>query len=174
MSDSSDLKFWRCKWLLVFSLNLIVPLIWGWPFTDKSGRLGMGIAIFLAWLWPMFVGEKSQRFLFAMVVGGGFVAALQICPVIQMVAGMVGITVTESLELAVQSRRLTKPNGELAGFLTTAITGSVLQAVALVFGAIAYLLTGRYPGWPSVQDPKKIEPCLRPQAGMFDPELDVE
>lgn len=134
-----DAMTWWVTWLGVFALNLIVPLGFGWSMVEERGRVGMGLTLLSFLLLSSYVaGVKSRFFHFALPVGGAFVALSQVCPILQVGAGMAGMTAAHLLgQTAVRGISV---SSEFGGFIITLVTGSILQAVAVGVGGVAYLI----------------------------------
>ena len=138
-------------WLMVFLANLPIPLMFGWIFTAKHGRLGMAAAILLWWLMGHQICRTSRGFNLALVTGGLLVGLSQIFPILQSQAG------AWSLGIGSKLGQVKPVHGEefmvlteLGGFLVTMLTGGILIAVALACGSVIRAIT---PG-PSRSHPK--------------------
>lgn len=152
----------RIGWLVVFALNLCVPLFFGWEITRDGGRYGMISAIALLWLIGHYLCGKSQTWAFLLPVGGGIVAATQFVPILQIISGMIGVTLAGPLELDLDLDRQTPEiSTVLGGFLATVVTGCLLTMAAVVFGWMAHGFLGWIRPHPQSASP-----------GIYDRELD--
>lgn len=165
MSSRSE-RLWPVYWLSVFTVNLIVPLLFGWPTTEKSGRGGMLIGIFFCWLWAHCVGGKSHFLRFALLFGGAAVALSQLVPSLQILSGWMGMGVGSLLG---QVSNIDKVTSEWGGFIVTMVTGGSLQIVSLAVGGIAYWIRTAYTR-SRAGSHKPVEPQ---PAGVFDREMDA-
>jgi hypothetical protein len=122
---------WALSWTVVFALNLVVPLIFGWDMTEHGGHVGLIVATAMLWVSGFRVGGKTRDRRFVMLSGGTFVALTQFVPFLQIMAGLAGWGLT-SLSTS-KSPLFT----EAQGFLATIITGGLLLVAAIFFGRIA-------------------------------------
>jgi len=143
-------------WLIVFLANLPIPLMLGWIFTEKQGRIGMALAIVLWWLMGHLVCRLSRGFDLALVTGGMLVGLTQFFPFLHLKAGAWSLFVGSKLgQVAAFPLGHDSPGDftvltELGGFIATTLTGGILIAVALACGAVLRAIT---PG-PSRTHPK--------------------
>jgi hypothetical protein len=126
-------------WTIVFALNLVVPGLLGWSFTRDGGRIGMVVAVVLSLLVGGWVCAVARRIGLTLVVGGAFVAASQFVPLLQVVAGLIGVWVGAALGQVNEERVF----NEFSGFLVTMTTGSLLMGTALVAGLAIQAVTPR-------------------------------
>ncbi|HVJ82288.1 MAG TPA: hypothetical protein VNC50_14565, partial [Planctomycetia bacterium] len=77
MKVQTSLNRWQYSWVVVFWLNMIVPIWLGWQETLHKGRAGMAAAILLIGLTGLWLCGASKRFAFVAVTGAAFTAALQ-------------------------------------------------------------------------------------------------
>ena len=79
-------------WVAIFGANLVVPLGLVWPQSDQGGQEGLlaGLAVLFA-LWQ-FVIPRVEPLRAVLVPGGVAVAASQVFPALQLVVGMVSLT----------------------------------------------------------------------------------
>jgi hypothetical protein len=130
---SNSAKRLYIAWAVVFALNLIVPLLCGWGMTQPSGRLGMLVAGILLLASGYWVCVSARHIGFALVNGGVAMALFQAFPILQLIAGSLGIELAEAigLEVAAIFNGITTAAG---GFVVTITTGGLLMAAALVVG----------------------------------------
>ncbi len=135
----------RRIWTLVFALNLIVPLFFGWMMTADGGRFGMAAGIGLLW----YLGDRACGWTDGWgraLVSGGFVVALsQLFPLLQIWAGIVGTGIATALERVTsgEPRVGGTLHTELGGLIATGVTGLCLMGVAAFCGGIGVWLTSR-------------------------------
>jgi hypothetical protein len=132
-------------WTLVFVLNLIVPLFFGWMLTADSGRFGMAAGIGLLWYLGYRACGQNDWWGRALVRGGFLVALTQLFPLLQIWAGVVGVGIASALGPLVMAD--THIGGTihtgLGGLIATVLTGLSLMGVAAFCGAITVWLTSR-------------------------------
>jgi hypothetical protein len=168
MAGPSTTSMWRLWWLVVFCLNLIIPLMCGLDVTSAHGRTGMTVAIVLLWLWADVAGRRNGALGFALVVGGAFMGVIQFLAIGPVMAGIVAMNVAVALG---QASEVTHVSTELGGFIATVVTGGLLQAAALVVGEFAYWLSRRR-GYQVVALEEKARAPMS-LIGVFDRELDA-
>jgi hypothetical protein len=79
-------------WIVVFALNLDLPLRFSIPVTEAHGRLGMSIAaLLLLALGCRFICGVGRNVAHAFIVGGGVVATTQLIPFLQVFAWFRGM-----------------------------------------------------------------------------------
>jgi hypothetical protein len=122
-------------WLVVYVVNLIVPLILAVSATNQSGKVGMGLGILLVFALGCRLCFVSRRAVLTVVYGGWVVAAAQLFPLLQICAGIAGIRVASALS-GWSMHREEKGDSVLGGFLATVVTGALLLTVATVLGRI--------------------------------------
>ena len=118
-------------WILVYTVNLGIPVLWGLMVTREGGRVGMVIGIIVVFAIGCRVCFVSRRAMLTVVYGGWIVALSQAFPALQIIAGIIGLSavrVTTSEERDVSTI--------LGGFIATLITGCVLITIATALGAV--------------------------------------
>ena len=131
---------WHHVWTAVLAANMIVPMMFakGMSSVGEGAHIGMGLAVGLLWLIGDLAGVRSLRIRRALTWGGAAVALSQALPILQVVAGVVGLGLV---------RRLFRLRGdefgfiagkmpESAVFLATFLTGGLLFFAAYVAGLI--------------------------------------
>lgn len=132
------LKWWVI-WIGVFAANLIVPLWRGWGVVEERGAIGMCLGIGSCFFVATYAAiERYEWLRFALPFGGTIVAASQIFPVLQMIAGFAGLLVASLLGQA--DRELLSVTSELGGFAVTIVTGGLLLTAAFGIGGPVYLI----------------------------------
>ena|SRR5215469_8051735 len=131
-SDGDNLKRLYFGWLTVFALNVIVPLLIGLGVTTSGGRIGMLLAMLVLLALGFWICARAREVGFALVVGGVAVALSQVFPILQVMAGIFGFALAESIGLSGPR------GGDLetlaAGFAVTLATGGLLAAASLAAG----------------------------------------
>lgn len=129
---------WAGAWTLVFVGNLPVPLILGWVATRCGGRVGLvgGLAV-VYWVGLALNGWRFRTGR-PLTLGGVWVAALQILPVLQVGSGYLagwGWSRVSGVELGTPA-----PDG--GSLLLTHNVGAflVVLATALPLGTVAVLV----------------------------------
>jgi len=108
-------------------MNLPVALLFGFLVTSPSGVFGMLVGVFTVWLAGHFALTRYTHVRNALVVGGIFIAVLQVVPLLQIGAGLSAVSILADGD--------TKLSGTTA-FAVTLLTGGQLAVVALVSGCI--------------------------------------
>ncbi|TWT73472.1 hypothetical protein Pla123a_38080 [Posidoniimonas polymericola] len=141
-------RFSVVGWPVVYALNIIVPLMFGWGMTEQAGRVGMfvAMAVVLAggwWLAPRhaWVGRR-------LIVGAVITALSQVIPILHIYIGMASIAIVTSVGSLVAGEPLDAPlsgplRSETAGFAVTVLVGGSLIVCSLVFGLVLGLLLPR-------------------------------
>jgi hypothetical protein len=130
-------------WVIVFLLNLVTPLLFGWSRTESSGRIGMLIAAFLLLALGYGACGTARGIARPLVAGGILVAISQFFPLIQIIAGLIGMGIGSAAG-QVDGRGDIGPGfvrTETGGFLVTLVTGGLLMTAALVAGAFLRIIT---------------------------------
>lgn len=155
---------WQLRWPIALLLNLILPILLAWDLTARSGRIGMAAGIGLIWYLGHRLCAVGARMGRALVVGGFVVALSQICPVLQMASGVLGIAIASAVGQGYLPYvdDLASPGvSELGGLIATLTTGAVLILTAIGFGA--FITMSRQP-----------RPVARPAPGalLYDRQMD--
>ena len=119
-------------WPIVFGLNMIVPLLFGLAITYEHGRIGLCVAsgLLLAGGWLLcYASPPAAR---RLIVGSAVFAFTQFFPIIQLIAGMIAISVTGSEGGFDEGPVVT----EFTGFAMTLVVGTILLAFAGGLGVL--------------------------------------
>jgi hypothetical protein len=127
---------WAGRWSLVFALNLPVAAFYGWALTERSGRLGMMAATAALWAAGLVACSRPGRLRLALVIGALPIAATQLLPILQIVAGSFALSAWSSLIRLPETAGFDAPLSEAGGFAVTLLTGLPLMAAALAVGSI--------------------------------------
>ena len=132
------------KWTLLVWMNAIVGLVVTWDNMRQDGMpywlgVGLGVCVFIP---PYALAERSLRrrgvrgIGKALTIGVIIRALLQIAVVVDVLAGMVGISVAENVVGAAPGDA-----GQEFGFyfVTTVVTGALLSMVAWVLKGLVLL-----------------------------------
>lgn len=124
-------------WTAVFLLNMPLPLLYGWIFTQNHGRAGMFAAAATLLLLGGWVCVTQRKLGLALVVGGAPLALSQIFPLAQFMAGLVALIIGDFFrQVENKDDTVGEVVSEPGGFLVTMITGSLLMGAALVLGLL--------------------------------------
>jgi hypothetical protein len=130
-------------WVIVFLLNLVVPGFFGWMVTESGGRNGMLIATLLLLALGYGACGAARRTARTLVFGGLLVTITQFFPLVQIVAGFIGLGIGEAIGQADMSDDALpgQVKSEAGGFLITLVTGGLLMAISLVAGGFLRIIT---------------------------------
>jgi hypothetical protein len=129
---------WPIAWLIVYAINLIMPLRMSGEVLGTGGRVGMWVAVVFLWLIGHLVCVWSKDIARVLVAGGACVGVSQFCPLLQILAGMISIQIVETLgQGTVRNEFHPTELTELGGFLATCLTGAQLLLAAALFGSPA-------------------------------------
>lgn len=130
-------------WAVVFSCNMIVPLLFGWDLTRDAGRGGLfaagalllGGGLWLCRAWPTLGGP--------LVAGAVLVSLTQLLPILQIIAGLMGLRLARAFGQAVSLGEFDfdRITGGLGGFVATLVTGGLLIGVSAAIGLFLRLVT---------------------------------
>jgi hypothetical protein len=130
--------------VIVFLVNLPIPVMFGGALTEGNARIGMTIGTVALGLVGGLFCRRSYRIALALTTGGVAVAITQVVAIPQFIAGSIGLMVSTTLGLAdpnffndVASNEMTLWSG---GLVTTLVTGSLLMGLALGIGLLFQLL----------------------------------
>ncbi len=125
-------------WVAVFVLNMAFPLLFGWSLTREHGRIGMMAAASLLLAMGWCICSVARDFATPFIGGAAFVALAQLFPILQMIAGLIGMGVGQALDLADfgDESRPDRILSEFGGFVITIVTGGLLIAAGAGFGLL--------------------------------------
>ncbi|MEW4568054.1 hypothetical protein AB1L88_09325 [Tautonia sp. JC769] len=129
-------------WVVVFLVNLPVPVMFGNLLTEGNARLGMMMGTILLGLIGGIICQRSYRICLALNSGGLVVALTQFVAIPQFIAGSIGLLVSTTLGLADVNFDAGRDEMTLwgGGFVTTIVTGALLMGLALGIGLVFQLL----------------------------------
>lgn len=129
-------------WVAVFAANLIVPLLFGWGMAGPRGRSGLVAAAALILGLGSGLCYYRRDLAAPLVVGATLVALTQLFPLLQILAGVVGVGIVRSLGL-MGGGGDGPPQilGPLGGFVVTLVTGGILIAVSAGAGLFLRFFT---------------------------------
>lgn len=145
-------------WSTVFAANLVVPLHFGLERTREDGRLGMIFGMAALWVGGIVACWRDVRTRLALTIGGVFVAFSQIVPLMQMIAGLIGLHLWDK---DLDHHVLSTLGG---GFTVTIITGPILIVVAFIIGYLVCLLFGPPDSTPTDADNELNEVQSQPKS----------
>lgn len=146
-------------WVIVFLVNLPIPVMFGSALTEGNARIGMTVGTVALGLVGGVFCRRSYRVALALTTGGVAVAITQVIAIPQVIAGSIGLMVSTTLGLA-------DPNFDVAGseitlwsggLVTTLVTGSLLMGLALGIGLLFQLLGFGRGSIHAVEKPSTLE-----------------
>ncbi len=144
-------------WFGVCLVNMIVPALLGLERTRGDGRAGMflGIVAVLGLGFLAYAGGELRESLRTVTYGGWVVAATQIVPLLQFVAGGLGVGAADAMgwtaDRIATENFLARVDTLAGGLIATLVTGGLLIAVAGFLGFLGRL----------VHRPERFEPTPR-------------
>lgn len=138
---------WMIAWTVVYGANLIVPLMFALGTVQGSGTLGMVLAMFVMWLVSLMICARARPVRSWLMAGGIAVAISQFMPILQIMAGMMGVGLASLLvrgPAEAGDDDLVRGLGAVGtsfplGLLATLLTGAALMVASL---AIGFVLVG--------------------------------
>jgi hypothetical protein len=127
-------------WPVVFGLNMIVPLAFGWDLARDHGRMGVCIAALFLLVAGWILCLRQRSIARKLILGATVTALSQFFPVFQFLAGIVAFAIAVSLGVAADGSDdgPIEITSELGGFVVTVLVGGML----LIGAAITGLLLG--------------------------------
>lgn len=153
LDDLGRARRGRRIWLVLFALNLIVPGLLALIMLFPSGWLGVLGAVALLAGAGFAILVRYPRWIGVAVVGSIATASTQFVPMLQMMAGMLGLSVYAYLTgkpAQFVDDVPSPPLGLMGGFIVTLVTGTLLL-VASTLGGL--LLQGISRIWRRNRDP---------------------
>lgn len=133
---SSDSHGWLWGWVAVFLANLPLPLLFGFAVTSGNSTLGMLAGVAVVWLIGHFAVARVRPIRTPLMFGGAVIAASQVLPLAQIVAGMLAMTAVTGRDVGLQSA----PDGFAVTLLTAALLAVAALALGFVFHAMGRLI----------------------------------
>ncbi len=124
-------------WTLIYSANLITPLMMGSSEVSGWAWVGLILAILIYWVAGLFCCGKSREMTWVLIIGGIVVGFSQFYPFFQLITGVLALRVESWLRNAAPTPHngsITTLNG---GFIATFMTGTLLIGVVIVIGVIS-------------------------------------
>ena len=87
-------------WIFVCAINMAVPLFFSATLTEEHGKLGMVLAVVSFFICGCFLCAFQRDLALAVIIGGVVVAMTQLMPILQIVAGTIGLAVGDALGVA--------------------------------------------------------------------------
>ena len=128
-------------WPIAFGLNLPLPLMFGVAMTELAGRWGMSLGILvmlgLGYLFCYCLPDLSRRFVWV----SGLMAVTQFLPLLQIIAGIIAISIADqlpllSIDFSDDDGKTEQIQNELSGFAVTVMVGLILS-----LGVVTVVLT---------------------------------
>ncbi|WP_406696284.1 hypothetical protein V5E97_35375 [Singulisphaera sp. Ch08] len=130
---------WHHVWTAIFAANLVAPMWFAsslWDDGKQLGEIGMAMAIAILWLLGDIAGARSRDMRLMLIAGGIIVAISQFFPLLQMVAGVVSLTLVAWISGS-STTDFGTPQEQLSSleyFLATLFTGSLLLLASCLAG----------------------------------------
>jgi MFS family permease len=131
------------SWVFVFFVNLAVPLLFSSSMNQEHGRLGMFVAALLLLALGSCICAAGRKLAATLIAGGAIIGLTQLFPGLQLIAGVIGMTVGQALRLADigDENRPARLISDYGGFVVTFVTGGILIATAACSGMLLRLIT---------------------------------
>lgn len=127
-------------WTIVVAANLPVPLFLGVWITNAgsvSGKVGMACGVALIYWLGLRACHRARGAIAAVILGGWFVAASQLYPLLQIGAGLASLRLAGLVASGLGPFLFENPVVQFVAILATTLgTGAILIAVAAVFGFV--------------------------------------
>ncbi len=123
-------------WSIAFVVNMAVPLLFSASLTEEHGKLGMSVAVLVLFTWGCTICATARKLAVVLIAGAVLVGLSQIFPLLQIIAGMIGMGVGAALGLAETGDDTHPPRlvNEYGGFVVTLITGGILKTASACSG----------------------------------------
>jgi hypothetical protein len=147
-------------WVVVFVFNMAVPLLFGWEETRDHGKVGLMVAALLLLALGCLICAADRRLATPLIAGSAMIGITQVFPLLQIVAGLLGMSVGRALGLGAHGRDAGpgRIGSEAGGFVVTLVTGGILMAVSAGSGMLIRLLTpSRW--WPTALERSREFPA---------------
>lgn len=129
-------------WPMLFGINMIIPLLFGWSTLQDHGKAGAAAATLLLLSISLAVLLSDRVWKRRLYLGGFLVSLAQLFPVIHLIIGMISIEIVQSFRLGVFGTD-TEPDhvtSEAGGFLIVILVGGSLLLAASLCGWIGSLI----------------------------------
>jgi hypothetical protein len=142
-SRTGRLVLW---WLVSFAVNLIIPVLFGSEVVVEHGIWGGAFAVAGTALLGIQACRWWPGFMRRINVGAVLVAISQLMPIVQLIAGLIAISIAEKVGLAraEEGQLVQQANSELGGFVITLVTGAILLGVSLIVGSLLTLCYDKF------------------------------
>jgi hypothetical protein len=135
-------------WIVVFLLNLPLPLFFGSSMVAGAGVVGMVSAILFLLMAGVFATSRFPRLLSALQVGGVVTAVSQFLPILHMFAGVVAMSVTHQIVATAGANAddfnvMPECTLFVGGFCATFITAGIVLFVAAAIGGLVQAVRRR-------------------------------
>src|SRR5258707_9802827 len=88
----------RAWWSGVFAVNLIVPVLYSCMNVAGMAWIGVFLAVAAYWRAGLYVCRNHPRIARSLIIGGGLVGLSQLCPILQIFAGFLALSVLSPRE----------------------------------------------------------------------------
>lgn len=133
------------RWVLVFGLNLPVVLFLADFAVADSAWTGMSIAGGLLLIAGAIGTSIVPDFMQRLTVGGLYTAALQVLPLLQLLAALTALHIVNRLGIPIEGADARGTTGVVGGFCATILTALPILGVAFSIGTLVDLWTHREP-----------------------------
>ena len=123
---------WHVAWVVVFTANLPLSLMFGFAILDESGYFGMFVAIVAMWQLGHLAIHHIEDLAIILIPGSIGTALLQFVGIVHIFAGVFGLIIAARLDPSSAGRHLSG----VSGFWATIFTGALLIVVALLCGFV--------------------------------------
>lgn len=147
VAAKKDRAGWRLYvvWGTVFAFNMALPLLIGWQMTEEHGRLGLLAAVAILFVLGCCLCASDRRFAIILIVGAVFVGLSQVIPILQAVAGVIGLVMGQVVggvephkSVDVTFREVIN---DLGGFVAMFVTGGILMGASAACGVLVRKFT---------------------------------
>ena len=129
-------------WPILFGINMIIPLLFGWSTLRDHGKAGAAAATVLLLSISLAVLLSDRVWKRRLYLGGFLVSLAQLFPVMHLIVGMISIEIVRNLRLGVFGTE-TEPDhvtSEAGGFLIVLLVGGSLLLAASLCGWFGSLI----------------------------------
>ncbi len=150
--ETNKSSYWNL--FFVALVNMIEPFLFANIISSKKGMIGVVIGVFAVLAITWFVHRFANHLVKYIVLGGGLVAFSQFFPVLQMMAGSIGIWLSD--KLFGKTWRPPQDDGFAdkfdmvdsipSGVLVTVVVGSLLLIVSFLVGLGLRSIHGMFVG----------------------------
>ena len=134
-----ELPLWLL-WFGVYLVNMPIPIILALALVEGAGTVGMAVGIVLVFGIGCGACVFARRLTIPVILGGLVVALGQLFPILQVMAGSIGMGMAKSGDEFLQ------------GLVATIITGGILLTAATMLGLLVGLMFPHHSRWSTLHD----------------------